>query len=120
MGVGGIAGWFSSMITGSVLMTWLFNSSRGSLLAVALFHGVLDVVMTSPVTGPLPSVMGALITIAGIAIPFVFGAPIFRGRRVCSGPLPPDIVDCTNSGLRPCSFRSELAVTSKRRSPPNP
>lgn len=41
--------------------------------AVALFHGVLDMVMTSPVEGPLTSIMGAFITIGGLAIPFLFG-----------------------------------------------
>jgi len=44
---------------------------------------VLDIVMTSPVEGPLPSVMGASITIFGLAIPLIFGATnLARGRRV--------------------------------------
>ena len=73
LGFAGTAGWLSSMVTGSILMSWLFNTSRGSVIAVALFHGVLDIVMTSPVGGALPSVMGAIITVSGLAVPFVFG-----------------------------------------------
>ncbi|MES1205804.1 MAG: CPBP family intramembrane glutamic endopeptidase [Pseudomonadota bacterium] len=83
MGIGGIAGWLFSIITGSILMTWLFNTSRGSVLAVALFHGVLDIVMTSPVKGALPSIMGAIITICGLAVPVIFGsANLSRAPRV--------------------------------------
>ena len=83
MGVGGVMGWLFSIVTGSILMTWLFNTSRGSLLAVALFHGVLDIVMTSPVKGALPSVMGAIITLFGVAILVVFGpSNLARGRRI--------------------------------------
>ena len=83
MGVGGVTGWLFSMVTGSILMTWLFNTSRGSILAVALFHGVLDIVMTSPVKGALPSVMGAIITLFGLAVPVVFGTTnLARGQRI--------------------------------------
>jgi len=50
---------------------------------VALFHGVLDIVMTSPVKGALPSVMGAIITLFGLAVPVVFGTTnLARGRRI--------------------------------------
>jgi len=87
MGLAGAAGWLFSILTGSVLMTSLFNSSGGSLLAVALFHGVLDVVMTSPVKGALPNVMGAIITICGVGIPFVFGrVNLARVERVREPP----------------------------------
>lgn len=35
-----------TLTVGSVLLSWLFNSSRGSLLACALFHGLVRVVLT--------------------------------------------------------------------------
>jgi hypothetical protein len=83
MGLAGVTGWLFSMVTGSILMTWLFNTSRGSILAVALFHGVLDIVMTSPVKGALPSVMCAIITLLGLAVPVVFGTTnLARGQRI--------------------------------------
>ena len=65
--MGEIAGWLFSLVTGSMLMTWLYNRSRGSVLAAAAFHGVLDILMGSPVKGPLMSTMGALIGVAGCA-----------------------------------------------------
>ena len=73
MGLGAATGWFVSIVAGSFLMTALFNASGGSVLAVALFHGTLDVLMTSPTGGPLQIVMGALLTIAGLTVPFRFG-----------------------------------------------
>ncbi len=73
MGVGAIAGWLFSIMTGSIVMTWLFNSSGGSVLGVALFHGVLDILMASPVRSPLPSVMGALIVLFGMALLRLYG-----------------------------------------------
>ena len=73
LGIGGVAGWLSSIVTGSILMTWLFNTSRGSVVAVAVFHGVLDIVMTSPSGGPLTFIMGAAVTIIGLLIPLAFG-----------------------------------------------
>ncbi len=83
MGIAGMAGWLFSIVTGSILMTWLFNTSRGSVMAVALFHGVLDIVMTSPMQGALPFVMGAIITVFGLAVPLVFGrANLSRIPRV--------------------------------------
>lgn len=67
-GIGGVLGWLFSILTGSILMTFLFNQSGGSVLAVALFHGVLDILMTSPVAPSLPSIMGAILTLLGIAV----------------------------------------------------
>ena len=88
MGAAGTMGWLFSIGTGSILLAWLFNTSRGSILAVALFHGVLDIVMTSPAQGPLPSIMGAIITIAGLAIPFVFGAANLSRTPRVREPIP--------------------------------
>jgi uncharacterized protein len=68
MGPAEIGGWFFSIVTGSILMTWLFNSSGGSVTVVALFHGVLDIVITSPGAPALATVMGAALTVWGIAI----------------------------------------------------
>ena len=68
MGLGGVAGWYFSILLGSVLLTWLYNSTWGSILIVAVFHGTLDVVFNSPVSGDLATIMGMLITIWGIAV----------------------------------------------------
>jgi membrane protease YdiL (CAAX protease family) len=77
MGAAEVAGWLASLLTGSFLMTYLWNASRGSLLVVALFHGVLDIVMTTPAAQAI-NVMGAVLTILGILCLI----PLWRqGRR---------------------------------------
>ena len=73
MGPAAVLGWFGSIVAGSFLMTSLFNASGGNILAVAVFHGTLDVLMNSPVGGSLQTAMGALVTIAGLTVPFRFG-----------------------------------------------
>ena len=51
-----------------MLLTWLFNSSRGSLLVVAIFHATVDIAFTcDAATPPVVGDMGALITVRGIA-----------------------------------------------------
>ncbi|KYH44417.1 hypothetical protein AZH51_07780 [Branchiibius sp. NY16-3462-2] len=72
MGVAGSVGWLTSLVTGSVILSWLFNNSRGSILPVALFHGLLDVVFVSQVvSGNLENYVGAIITVFSIVIMFV-------------------------------------------------
>jgi membrane protease YdiL (CAAX protease family) len=73
MDAAGIAGWFFSLLTGSVLLTWLFNSTRGSILVCAIFHSAVDVAFTSDYLDKnLVGLMGMLITIWGIAAIFIF------------------------------------------------
>jgi membrane protease YdiL (CAAX protease family) len=71
MGLAGTVGWVLSLVTGSIILTWIFNGSRGSILVVALFHGMVDVVFTSQaVSGKLDNYVGAMITFVAIAIIF--------------------------------------------------
>ena len=77
----GIAGWFASLLTGSILLTWLYNGSRGSILVVALFHASVDVVFTSDVRSPVViNVVGALITLWGASV-IVATGPRYLSRR---------------------------------------
>ncbi len=81
MDLAGVAGWFFSLLTGAVLLTWLYNESRGSILVVALFHATVDVAFTSDI--PLPSVVnvaGALITFWGMIV-LVAAGPRYLARR---------------------------------------
>jgi len=74
MDLASIAGWVLSLLTGSILLTWLFNSSKGSILLCAIFHATIDVSFTSPVADKLTiPIMGLLISISGILITFIFG-----------------------------------------------
>lgn len=94
MDIGGIAGWLVSLATGAILLTALFNASRGSIVAVALFHAAIDVAFTSTGLSPIAiNISGALITLAGIAVVVVFRpANLWPEGRMVS----------TNTGL---SFR---------------
>lgn len=83
MGLAGIAGWLFSLLTGAILLTWLYNESRGSLLVVALFHAAVDVVFTSEISSPMVvNAAGALITIWGVLVLAIAG-PRYLTRRRC-------------------------------------
>jgi len=74
MGAAGIAGWLFSLLTGAVLLTWLYNESRGSILVAALFHATVDVAFTSSVSSPfVVNAIGAVITCWGIAVVVIAG-----------------------------------------------
>lgn len=81
MHVAGIAGWLFSLVTGSVLLTWLYNGSRGSLLVVAIFHAAIDVVFTSESSSPVVvNAAGALITLWGVIV-VVAAGPRYLSKR---------------------------------------
>ncbi len=76
-----IAGWFFSLLTGAVLLTWLYNESRGSILVVAIFHATVDVAFTSDISSPsVVNAAGALITFWGIVV-VVAAGPAYLSRR---------------------------------------
>jgi uncharacterized protein len=68
MGVAGVFGWYFSILTGAILLTWLTNSTRGSIPIAAIFHGTMDIVFVSPASPSITTALGALITIWGIAV----------------------------------------------------
>lgn len=73
MDVAGIFGWVFSLLTGSVLLTWLYNSSRASLFACAVFHSTIDIAFLADFADKnITNYMGMLITIWGIAIIIIF------------------------------------------------
>ena len=85
MSAAGVVGWFFSLLTGAVLLTWLYNESRGSLLVVAVFHATIDVAFTSELAAPrVVSAAGALITLWGIVVLVTMGPRHLsrRGKRV--------------------------------------
>jgi len=89
MGAGAIAGWFFSLLTGAILLTWIFNGSRGSILAVALFHASIDVVFTSDVASAfVVNVAGAIITLLGIVVLLIAGPRrLSRSEKVIVEPI---------------------------------
>jgi uncharacterized protein len=85
MGPAGSAGWLFSLLTGSVLLTWFFNSSRGSVLVVALFHAAVDVAFgATPAVGQVAVIEGVVITFAGVLIvAFAGPARLSHHDKVC-------------------------------------
>jgi hypothetical protein len=87
LGLAGTGGLFLSLVLGSILLTWLFNSSGGSVGAVALFHATLDIFISSPVAATLPNLMGALLTVGALLLIPVFGhRELSRRPRVIDSP----------------------------------
>jgi membrane protease YdiL (CAAX protease family) len=73
MGPGGAAGWLLSLLTGSVLLTWLYNSSRGSVMVCAIFHATIDIAFTSDYLDKnIVGLMGMCITLWGIAVILIY------------------------------------------------
>jgi uncharacterized protein len=64
MDIYGIVGWIFSLVTGSLLLTWLFNSSGGSVLACAIFHSTI-----------------VLITVWGILVLLIFKPRTLAGYK---------------------------------------
>lgn len=65
----GFLGFFFSLLTGALILAWLYLRSHGSILVVAVFHAVFDIATTTPTTTTLiPMVMGAVITVTGLAV----------------------------------------------------
>ncbi len=73
MGIAGIMGWVFSLLTGSILLTWLYNSSRASILICAVFHSTIDIAFTADIAGiNVINYMGFLITVWGILTILIF------------------------------------------------
>ena len=68
MGLSGAVAWYFSILLGAVLFTWLYNSTQGSILIAAVFHGTADIVFNSPSPGDLATVIGVLMTLWGIIV----------------------------------------------------
>jgi membrane protease YdiL (CAAX protease family) len=48
LGLGILPGFFLGILAGAIVLTWLYNSSHGSVLAVVLWHASFNFVSASP------------------------------------------------------------------------
>jgi len=72
MDAAGIFGWIFSLLTGSVLLSFLYNRSGGSILVCAVFHTTVDIAFTSQQSGEkVVASLGAAITILGVLVFFL-------------------------------------------------
>jgi hypothetical protein len=70
----GVVGWAASILTGTVICTWLFNSTSGSIAVLAVFHASFDVCINSPTGGEIMvNVMGAVVVVVALMIPRRYG-----------------------------------------------
>lgn len=62
-------GWFLGLMCGAVLFTWIYNSTDGSLLAVALWHGSFNFITASAAgEGLAAAIMSTLVMVWAIIL----------------------------------------------------
>ena len=61
------------VLCGAIILTWLYNTSRGSVLMVAVWHAIFDLLSAAKVSdGPIQIVMSILVMIWAVAIVVVY------------------------------------------------
>lgn len=75
--------WFIGTVAGAFIYTWLYNSTRGSVLLVALFHVALNTF--GVVAAGIPVIMMTILNcLVAITLMAVFGSTnLSRQERVC-------------------------------------
>ncbi len=70
LAAGQVAGWLVGIVAGSIVLTWLFRGSGGSILLVAVWHAVFDFTSAAgpTVAGPAAAIVTTLVILAAVAI----------------------------------------------------
>jgi uncharacterized protein len=77
--------WLISIVADAFVYTWIYNSTKGSILLVALFHGSGNI-FGAFITGVSPIAYTLVNCVMAIALIAVFGrANLSRRERVCAG-----------------------------------
>jgi sorbitol-specific phosphotransferase system component IIC len=77
--------WFIVIAADAFIYTWIYNSTKGSILLVALFHSLGNIVGAF-ITGVSPVVYALLSCVVAIALIAVLGkVNLSRRERVCTG-----------------------------------
>lgn len=64
-----LPGFVIGVLCGAVILTWIYNSTSGSILMVALWHGIFDLLTASKAGQDIiPIIMSALIIVAALII----------------------------------------------------
>lgn len=80
LGIIDLIGWTVGLALGAVFLTWVYNSTSGSLLAIVVWHGVFNTLIVSEAA---PGLIAAVMT-TGVMILAVF-ALIIAGPRELRG-----------------------------------
>ena len=67
MGPVEVAGWSAGLWMGAVFLTWLYNSARGSLIVVVLWHGLFNQFSASEAASIVPAILTTGVIIIAIA-----------------------------------------------------
>lgn len=74
MGLRVVPGFFLGILAGAVVLTWLYNSSGGSVVAVVLWHASFNFVTASPNAGGLvAAVTSSLVMVWAVAVVWRYG-----------------------------------------------
>ena len=84
MGPAGFVAFSVSILAASVVFTWLFNATGGSVLVVALFHGLFDFLSVTPAGSDVtPVLMSALVVACALIVARRYGPDTLApGERV--------------------------------------
>jgi membrane protease YdiL (CAAX protease family) len=63
-----ILGFVIGLACGSGVLTWLYVGTGGSILAVAIWHGLFNMATAAAATGIITSIVSGLVIILGVAV----------------------------------------------------
>ena len=73
MGVAGLPLFFMSILAASIVFTWIYNGTRGSLLMVILFHALFDFLSASKAGGDsVATLMSVVVTVWAVLVVILF------------------------------------------------
>lgn len=87
LGAMDLVGWAIGLFLGAVFLTWLYNSTSGSLLAIVVWHGVFNALITSQAApGLVAAVMTTGVMLMAIGALLAAGPRHLRGLSRRAGP----------------------------------
>ncbi|HRC61713.1 MAG TPA: type II CAAX endopeptidase family protein [Dehalococcoidia bacterium] len=87
MNTGTVVGWAIGLALGAVFLTWLYNSTRGSLLTIVLWHATFNTITASEAaSGALAAVATTGIMAMAVVVFLLAGPAELRGWSRRAGP----------------------------------